>query len=101
MIKITSTYYIKVENNPVCYTLMRRRMSKPKDGGDPQEAYTNVGYYGSMQNALLGVMERLKADRLVDKDMKISEAIEILREADKEAVEAIKSSCPKYNVVKE
>lgn len=101
MIKITDTYLVKVETNPVCYTLVRRRTSKPKDGGEPNATYANIGYYGSLQNALKGALDRVKADRLVDKNLKLSEAIEILREADDEIIAAIKDACPEYQISKE
>lgn len=101
MIEINGGYYIKVDTNPVCYTLMRRRKTRPKDGGEPKLTEQNCGYFGSLRNALLGLIERERADRLVDKDMKLSEAVTILQAADDELISAIKGSCPTYKIMKE
>ncbi len=42
----------KIESDPLNVTLLKRRMSKPKDGSPPKETWGPVGFYSTVNNAL-------------------------------------------------
>lgn len=76
MIKINDTYYIEVDNSPVTYTVKRRWMSQPKDGGEPKERFAVVGYYGTVEGAMNGLVDQVAADDLCGGTYSFQEAVD-------------------------
>lgn len=79
MIKINDNYYIEVDGSPVCYTIKRRWMSQPKDGGEPKERSAVVGYYGTVEAALSAMIDQVVADDLSDGVYSLTEAIDRIK----------------------
>lgn len=79
MIKINDDYYIQVDNSPVCYTVKRRTMRRPKNGGDPVERFVIAGFYGTLEGALNGLLGQVAADELSHDLYSLPEAINRVR----------------------
>lgn len=76
MIKINDSYYIDVDNSPICYTVKRRWLSQPKGGGEAKERFAVVGYWGTVEGALKGLSDQIVADGLKDGVYSLLEAVD-------------------------
>ena len=74
MIEINEKYFMEVDNSPVCFTLKRRWMSQPKDGSEAFERVAVVGYYGTVEAALNGLVDQVVADELKDGSYSLRQA---------------------------
>lgn len=93
MILINDNYSIEVDGSPVCYTIKRRWMSQPKDGGEPKERSAVVGYYRTVEAALAAMVDQIVADDLSQGEYSLTEAIDRIKASRDELRRLIESRC--------
>lgn len=94
MIHIDGEYYINVEDN--CYTLRRRRTSKPKtDGKEPQDVFEILGYYGTLGGVLKGLGKEVTAETLKPLSTDIADAFSQVADALSHLDKTIESAVPR------
>lgn len=93
MIRINDNYFIEVDGSPVCYTIKRRWMSQPKDGGEQKERSAVVGYYRTVEAALAAMVDQIVADDLSQGVYSLAEAIDRIKASRDELRRLIESRC--------
>ena len=86
MIQFNDEYYIEVESSPICYTLRRKQVSKPKDGSEPKIRYVCLGYFSTVEGVLRGLHEQIVTDRLEGGLFSLDSALAVIVETRKEVV---------------
>ena len=89
MIRINDDWVIDVD--AYNYILKRdlHRMEKSRDKKTMVPAYTTIGYYGSLRKALERLREEIIRERLRDGLRTLTEALQTIRECNKEWSELI------------
>ncbi|HAU87272.1 MAG TPA: hypothetical protein DCW90_17835 [Lachnospiraceae bacterium] len=96
MIKINDVWSIAVD--PYNYALQKRgSQKKNKDGslvtdknGNPQYLYISYGYYNTLEKALAAFARNTCRESLIDKDMTVGEALQLIDSKYNEMCELIK-----------
>lgn len=96
MIQIYDNWYIQVSANS--YDVVKAVPYKTKDGEDAVR-YDGYGYYGTLQNALVGLAKELQKVELSDKELTLAQAIVAVAESNARLKNAIREALPEMKVV--
>ena len=79
MIVLTHDYVVDVDK--YCYTLMRDRHKQDKKGNPIRET---LGYYRNLESTIIAAKEHSIKDIMCDDTVSLTEAIEIIKQANNE-----------------
>lgn len=87
MVHVTGEYYLDIDEK--CVSLMVPAGTNKKTG---KEEYRAIGYYSSIESAIEACIKRKIAVRLSDGDHTLGEALNIIRDEQKQTRELIRKA---------
>ena len=85
MIRVTENYCIDVDEQ--CYTVNFDKHQTDKKGN---HVYVTVGYYGTLENAIKGVIKDMNKKQLKDGEHTLKEALTIVKENNNKFTELLR-----------